>query len=226
MSPGWWQPLLSSNGSLPRDYNILGCLHPDISVDDLHNQQADLSQKYVQNLQCLLAADTLAKYRTWRLAVRLCKQTLFHSMPHQLFSVPSVFAMDIMHLSVLNNPNLLLKLFTEKLDVCEPNTWDNWDWAFYQKPNYGKHMGRLSPELSHSFLYLLVMLLPILLKLSAPDSKHGNTSNIYMVWALHPFLIFCHRNTGSTFVSLCLVFVFSSVIQSLTKTWCTATNFQ
>ena len=48
-------------------------------------------------------------------------------MPHQPVPVPSVFAMDIMHLSVLNDPDLLLKLFTGKLDVCEPDTRDDWD---------------------------------------------------------------------------------------------------
>jgi hypothetical protein len=56
-------------------------------------------------------------------------------MLHQPTPVPSVFAMDIMHLSVLNDPDLLLKLFTGKLDVCEPDNRDDWDWAvFYWKP--------------------------------------------------------------------------------------------
>jgi hypothetical protein len=40
-----------------------------------------------------------------------------------------------MHLSVLNDPNLFIKLFTGKLNVYEPDDRDDWDWAiFYCRP--------------------------------------------------------------------------------------------
>ena len=43
--------------------------------------------------------------------------------------------MDIMHLTVLNEPDLFLKLFTGKLDVYEPDDRDTWDWAVFYKNN-------------------------------------------------------------------------------------------
>jgi hypothetical protein len=65
----------------------------------------------------------------------LCKQTIFSGLPCQPLPVPSLFTMDLMHLSVLNNPDLFIKLFTGKLDVYEPDDRASWDWAiFYCKP--------------------------------------------------------------------------------------------
>ena len=63
----------------------------------------------------------------------LCKQTLFSGLPVQVLPVPSIFTMDIMHLSVLNDPDLFMKLFTGKLDVYEPDNRDTWDWAIFYK---------------------------------------------------------------------------------------------
>ena len=68
--------------ALPRNYDGQGCLHPDITVDDLCNQQANLPQKYVQNLQYLLAADTLCYVSTRRLpdlGVRVLRISLVRS---------------------------------------------------------------------------------------------------------------------------------------------------
>ena len=65
----------------------------------------------------------------------LCKQTLFSGLPVLVLAVPSIFTMDIMHLSALNDPDLFMKLFTGKLDVYEPDDWDTWDWAIFYKDN-------------------------------------------------------------------------------------------
>jgi len=41
--------------------------------------------------------------------------------------------MDIVHLTVLNEPDLFLKLFTAKLDVGDDDDREAWDWVvFYQ----------------------------------------------------------------------------------------------
>jgi hypothetical protein len=139
--------------ALPQNYEVPGCLHPDITVDDLHEQRVDLPWKYSENMTFLLAANTQAEYRVNRLATGLCKQTLFHGMPHQPIPVLNVFAMDIMHLSVLNDPDLILKLFT---GVCDPDDKVDWDWAvFYQKPALWKahreSVARAVPFLPLSF---------------------------------------------------------------------------
>jgi hypothetical protein len=119
----------------PDDYNVEGCCHPDILDVDLENFQVGLPGKYQANLDCWLAANTLTDYRNLHLALGLCKQTIFSGLPCQPLPVPSLFTMDIMHLSVLNDPDLFVKLFTGKLDVYEPDDREDWDWAiFYCRP--------------------------------------------------------------------------------------------
>ena len=39
--------------------------------------------------------------------------------------------MDIMHLTTLNDPDLLIKLFTGKLDIYDPDDRTTWDWAIF-----------------------------------------------------------------------------------------------
>ena len=118
----------------PDNYDVDGCCHPDISDDDLENFQTGLPRKYKQNLGLLLAAKTQSEYKSLRLALGLCKPTIFSGLPCQPLPVPSLFTMDIMHLSVLNEPDLFIKLFTGKLDVYEPDDKADWGWAvFYRK---------------------------------------------------------------------------------------------
>jgi hypothetical protein len=64
--------------------------------------------------------------------------------------------MDIMHLSVLNNPDLFIKLFTGKLDFYEPDDRASWDWAiFYHKPTlwsaHGKTVSKSVPFIPSCF---------------------------------------------------------------------------
>ena len=130
----------------PYDYKVLGCCHPDISDDDLEKFQEDIPGKYKANLNCLLAASTLSEYKSLCLALGLCKQTIFSGLPCQPLPVPSIFTMDIMHLSVLNEPDLFLKLFTGKLDVYEPDDRKKWDWAiFYCRPRLWSAHGETVP---------------------------------------------------------------------------------
>ena len=122
--PGWCH---AGNGhyypamNLPTDYNVQGCCHPDVSSKDLEVYWSNLPRKYNQNLWYLLAANTLADFRSWRLDMGLCKHTLFSGLPHQPLPVPSNLTMDIMHLTTLNDPDLLIKLFTGE-DGCL-QTW-------------------------------------------------------------------------------------------------------
>ena len=46
------------------------------------------------------------KFCVWCLEVGLCKQTLFSGLPCQPLPVPNIFTMDIMHLMVLNDPDV------------------------------------------------------------------------------------------------------------------------
>jgi hypothetical protein len=140
----------------PDNYGVPGCCHPDVTAANLHTYQSELPRKYKENMGYLLAADTLTEYRGHCLAVGLCKQTLFSGLPHQPLAVPSIFTMDMMHLSVLNDPDLFVKLFTGKLDCYEPDDKSTWDWAvFYRNSDlwnaHGETVARAVPYIPSSF---------------------------------------------------------------------------
>ena len=80
----------------PHNYDIVECSHSVIHNEDLSQYQADLAQKYKQNLEFSLASCTQTKYHTWCLAVGLCRQSLFNGLPCQPIPVPNVLTMDIM----------------------------------------------------------------------------------------------------------------------------------
>ena len=140
----------------PDDYEVDGCDHPDVLDGDLERFREGLPEKYRQNIDCLLTATTQADFKTLRLALGLSKPTIFSGLLCQPLPVPSLFTMDIMHLSVLNDPNLFIKLFTGKLDVYEPDNRADWDWAiFYRRPKlwtaHGETISCLVPFIPSSF---------------------------------------------------------------------------
>lgn len=140
----------------PHNYNITGCSHPDVPSRDLVRYRSDLAQKYHKNLEALLAAKTQRNYEIRRRELGLCKQTLLNGLPHRPLPVPNIFTMDIMHLTVLNDPDLFTKLFLGKLDVYGPDEKSTWDWAvFYHNSAlwnaHGETVDRAVPFLPSSF---------------------------------------------------------------------------
>ena len=95
----------------PRNYNVQGASHPDIHISDLAQFRRNVSQRYHSNLRYLMNAPNKTQYKVRRLQTGLCKQTLLSGLPSQAIGVPKIFTMDIMHLSVLNDPDLLLGLW-------------------------------------------------------------------------------------------------------------------
>ncbi len=64
--------------------------------------------------------------------------------------------MDIVHLTVLNEPDLFLKLFTGKLDVGDGDDREAWEWAvFYQDTplwnTHGVTVAQTVPYIPSSF---------------------------------------------------------------------------
>ena len=82
---------------------------------------------YNDNLKYLLASQNPSQYNTCQLNTGLCKQTIFSGLPCNL-SVPNIFVMDLMHLTALNDPNLLLGLWCGTVKCYAPDTKANWDW--------------------------------------------------------------------------------------------------
>ena len=142
--------------SRPENYSVARSCHPDVTPADLGKYRRDLPRKYKMNIHFLLGATTQRNFAARRLAVGLCKQTLFSGLPRQPLPVPNIFTMDLMHLSVLNDPDLFVKLFTGKLDCFEPDDRSTWDWAvFHQNPAlwtvHGETVFRCIPYLPSSF---------------------------------------------------------------------------
>jgi hypothetical protein len=140
----------------PENYTVARSCHPDVTFANLGKYCHDLPRKYESNIRFLLEATTKRNFAACRLAVGLCKQTLFSGLPKQPLPVPSIFTMDLMHLSVLNDPDLFVKLFTGKLDCYEPDDCSSWDWAiFYQNQAlwnaHGETIFRCIPYLPLSF---------------------------------------------------------------------------
>ena len=132
--------------NLPRNCTVPECSHADVSLDDLVSYRSALPVKYNDNVKYLLDLNTQKTFRERRLEVGLCKQMLFTGLPWQVLPVPSIFTMDIMHSSVLNDPDLFLKLFMGKLDVYDPDDRDTWDWAIFYKntPLWNAHGSTVS----------------------------------------------------------------------------------
>lgn len=140
----------------PDAYSVEGCTYPDVSVKDLEEYRSDLPRKYNENVEFLLDAKTQADFRARRLESGLCRQTLFSGLPCQPLPVPSNLTMDIMHLTTLNDPDLLVKLFTGKMDVYEPDDRSTWDWAvFYRNKRlwegHGETVAQATPFIPSSF---------------------------------------------------------------------------
>ena len=140
----------------PQNYTVSGCDHADVLDSDLALHRTQIDQKYQRNLNYLLASNTQTEFRVRRLEVGLCKQTLFSGLPYQPLPVPNVFTMDIMHLTVLNDPDLFLKLFTGKMNIYEPDDKSTWDWAIFYKNNdlwraHGETVVRAVPFIPSSF---------------------------------------------------------------------------
>jgi len=75
-----------------------------------------------------------------QLETGLCKQTLFSALKYTL-GVPNIFMMDLMHLSVLNDPDLLLGLWRGTIKKYKPDDISTWDWAVLKNPRVWKAHG-------------------------------------------------------------------------------------
>ena len=113
--------------SKPDSYAILGCSHDDVTFKDLHSHRQNIGATYERNLRLLLSARNTGQYNKLRLETGLCKPTLFSELI--TLGVPGIFTMDLMHLSVLNDPDLLLGLWRGTIKCYLPDDISTWDWA-------------------------------------------------------------------------------------------------
>lgn len=125
--------------SKPDSYAIPGCSHDDVTFKDLQSFRQNISATYQRNLRLLLSARNLAQYNKYRLQTGLCKPTLFSGL--NTLGVPGIFTMDLMHLSVLNNPDLLLGLWRGTIKHYPPDDISTWNWAVLKDKKIWKAHG-------------------------------------------------------------------------------------
>jgi hypothetical protein len=113
--------------SKPNSYAIPRCSHKDVTFKDLQTYRQDITATYERNLRLLLSARNLTQYNKYHLRTGLCKPTLFSGL--LTLGIPGIFTMDLMHLSVLNNPDLLLGLWRGTIKHYPPNDMITWDWV-------------------------------------------------------------------------------------------------
>jgi Transposase family tnp2 len=125
--------------SRPDSYTVPGCSHDDVTFKDLQNFRQNISATYEKNLRLLLSARNLAQYNKYRLQTGLCKPTLFSGIT--TLGVPGIFTMDLMHLSVLNDPDLLLGLWRGTIKCYLPDNISTWNWCVLKDKKYWKAHG-------------------------------------------------------------------------------------
>ena len=133
-----------------KNLSVAGCDHPDVMFALLHEFRQNSSECYKANLQHLLSAQTPSQYNTWWLATGLTKQIIFSGLCHSL-GVPNIFVMDLMHLTALNDPDLLLGLWHGMAKCYQPDTKDSCDW---------KNMGIPGQDCCNGYAILALLIWP------------------------------------------------------------------
>ena len=124
----------------PDNYAIQNCDHNDITFLNLQEYWDNVSQNYVIGLRKVLRARTKQEYTQAWLKTGICKQTLFSAI--KTLGVPNIFTMDIMHLSVLNDPDILLDLWWATIKTYQSDNISTWDWAVLRNPKLWKAHGK------------------------------------------------------------------------------------
>ena len=101
------------------NYDIKGCMHDDIDVQNLPKPSRD---HYNSNMRFLLASPNETQYRTRRLATVISKPSVFSGLDKQFtLGLPYVAGLDIMHLGALNLSDLMISLWRGTIDCTPPD---------------------------------------------------------------------------------------------------------
>jgi len=95
--------------SSPNNYTMDGCGYDDYLVEQIM-ESANSSQHYEENLTYVEWSPNKTQYQKCHLAIGVCKATILSGLPRRL-QILRLFSVNIMHLPVLNIPELLLDLW-------------------------------------------------------------------------------------------------------------------
>jgi len=111
----------------PLDYNVEDCMHDDIDVRHL---PIPSYEKYHKNLRIVTTSPNQRQYHARCLETGISKPSIFSGLDWSAtLGLPHSAGSDIMHLAVLNLPNLMLSLWHGTIDCTRPDDRSTWDWA-------------------------------------------------------------------------------------------------
>ncbi|KAG6882433.1 hypothetical protein C0993_010553, partial [Termitomyces sp. T159_Od127] len=111
----------------PNNYTVPGCTHSDVTFAQLNQYSKDTSARYHTNISTLVHAQNRNQYNAIRLLTGLSKPSIFSGL-HYTLGIPNIFVLDLMHLSAINDPDLLLGLWRGSIKCYPPDSTDTWDW--------------------------------------------------------------------------------------------------
>lgn len=120
----------------PQDYDIPGCNHETIDLHTLNPNPS--SEEYKKNLQYVCKSPTDAIYKCRRHETGISKPSLLGALSRTL-GMPGCLALDLMHLVLLNLPDLLLGLWHGTIDCDTDDDWSTWDWCVLRGETWKAH---------------------------------------------------------------------------------------
>ncbi|KAF5379709.1 hypothetical protein D9615_005670 [Tricholomella constricta] len=146
---GHYYPLLQ----MPDNYHVAGCNHPDVTFAQLDEYRKNVAAHYQSQLALLMAAKNPTQYNSLRLSTGICKPTIFSGLRYSL-GILNIFVMDLMHLTGLNDPDLLLGLWRGTIKSYSPDSKDTWEWKVLVGKvwdSHGKTIAMATPYIPSSF---------------------------------------------------------------------------
>jgi hypothetical protein len=136
----------------PDNYEIEGCDHPDIDVQQIRPAS---SAEYQQNLAFVLASPNNTRYKERRKDTGISKPSLFSGLlANRTLGIPGCFPADLMHLVSLNLTDLIVSLWRGTIDCDLSDDRASWDWAVLKGDTWklhGKCVADATPYLPGSF---------------------------------------------------------------------------
>lgn len=111
---------------LPDSFTVAGCDHPDVNLNSLLRSftSKEASGRYEKNLLHVPQSHSKTQYEKRRLETGICKPTIFSGVhPDQILGVPTLFALDIMHL-----PDLFIPLWRGSFDCDHSDSTNLSSW--------------------------------------------------------------------------------------------------
>ena len=128
----------------PLNYNVSGSDHNDLPYANLPSFSPDI---YHKNLQHLPASPNETQYKKCCLETGISKPSIFFGLQQvKILGIPGCFESDIMHLTSLNIPDLLINIWWGLFDCDKKDDGATWDWAVLHGPTLEAHEKQVASE--------------------------------------------------------------------------------